>query len=298
MKITFSAICLVAALAISNSPAWTQDGRQVLLRVDDIGMCHAVNMALLEVAETGMPVSASVMFACPWYQEAVGVLKQHPQITVGVHLTLNSEWRNYKWGPVAGRDRVPSLVDEHGYFVPSHGAFVEKNAVLAEVEIELRAQIERALATGLDIKYVDAHMHTAWSTPELRTLTEKLAAEYKLGISGYFGEAYQSLFEAPVAEKSSALLGILANAPSAKPTLVVIHIGQDSAELSALFDMNNPIMNTTSGEPLMSKHRQAELSLLLSDAFRAAVKKDDIRLVNYGDLIAEKQLASMARPAD
>ena len=91
----------------------------MLFRLDDIGMNHSVNLALEEVAKTGMPFSVSVLFACPWYQEAVEILKKYPQVTVGVHLALNSEWRGYRWGPVLGKGGVPSLVDSVGYFLPS-----------------------------------------------------------------------------------------------------------------------------------------------------------------------------------
>jgi len=86
----------------------------LLIRVDDLGMSYSVNMAAKDVIETGIPVSASVMFACPWYQEAVELLKRHPDVSVGIHLTLNSEWKYYKWGPVAGQNAVSSLVDQDG----------------------------------------------------------------------------------------------------------------------------------------------------------------------------------------
>src|SRR6201991_1858648 len=76
---------------------------KLLIRLDDIGMNHSVNMALQKMCETGMPISASVQFACPWYQEAVDILRRNPQITVGVHLTLTSEWKYYRWGPVLGQ---------------------------------------------------------------------------------------------------------------------------------------------------------------------------------------------------
>src|SRR6201989_1379684 len=86
----------------------------LLIRLDDIGMNHSVNMAVEKMAETGLPFSASVQFACPWYQEAVDILKKNPQISVGVHLTLTSEWKYYRWGPVLGPTAVPSLVDTAG----------------------------------------------------------------------------------------------------------------------------------------------------------------------------------------
>src|SRR5712691_3823835 len=109
-------------------------GVSLLIRTDDIGMSHSVNMAMEKLVSTGMPVSVSVLFVCPWYQEAVEILKQHPQVTVGIHLTLNSEWKNYRWGPVAGREAVPTLVDADGYFLPSSEALYRNHPDLREIE--------------------------------------------------------------------------------------------------------------------------------------------------------------------
>src|ERR1700761_7462798 len=134
---------------------------QLLIRLDDIGMNHSVNMAVEKMAETGLPFSASVQFACPWYQEAVEILKKYPQVSVGVHLTLTSEWKNYRWGPVTGRTAVPSLVDSDGYFPHTSRAFDKGNYKIDEVETELSAQIERALKSGLKITYIDPHMGIA-----------------------------------------------------------------------------------------------------------------------------------------
>jgi hypothetical protein len=108
-----------------------------MIRCDDVGMCHGVNTAVRELAATGLPFSTSVMFACPWYREAVEILADHPEIGVGVHLTLNSEWEHYKWGPVLGAARVPSLVDANGHFHPSEAAFAAARPDLEEVRAEL-----------------------------------------------------------------------------------------------------------------------------------------------------------------
>src|SRR5690348_6862406 len=97
---------------------------EVLLRLDDVGMNHSVNTAIDRVAATGMAFSVSLMAVGPQFDEAVTVLKKHPQVAVGVHLALNSEWRGYRWGPVLGRSAVPSLVDGDGYFLPSVDAFL------------------------------------------------------------------------------------------------------------------------------------------------------------------------------
>src|SRR3954471_24528195 len=204
----FRALLLAAALIAPARIVTAQAAKapDVLLRLDDIGMNHSVNMAIEEVAKTGMPISVSVLFVCPWYQEAVEILKKYPQISVGVHLALNSEWRNYRWGPVLGKGTVPSLVDNVGYFLPSTSAFLASKYDLGEVERELSAQVERALRSGLKITYVDTHMGMAVATPQLREVTERVAKKYGLGISTYFGESYFTLWGVPVADKKSTLL--------------------------------------------------------------------------------------------
>ena len=99
---------LVLSISLIQSSLSQDKKPELLLRVDDIGMNHSVNAALKELAQTGIPFSTSVMFACPWYQEAVDILKGHPQIAVGVHLTLNSEWKYYRWGLFWEKKRYPA----------------------------------------------------------------------------------------------------------------------------------------------------------------------------------------------
>src|SRR6185312_15273566 len=222
--------CLFATFLLGQTCLLSAQNKlpKLLIRLDDIGMNHSVNMALQKMCETGMPISASVQFACPWYQEAVEILKKNPQVTVGVHLTLTSEWKNYRWGPVTGRTAVASLVDSVGYFPQSTRAFNKSGYKLDEVEKELSAQIERALSSGLKITYIDPHMGIALSTPELRALTEKLARKYKLGISTLssvtcFGETYKEMWGEPVATKKSAFLAYVSHLNPDRPNLVVIH---------------------------------------------------------------------------
>lgn len=260
---------------------------KVLLRFDDIGMNHAVNTGINEVGKTGIPFSASVMFACPWYQEAVEVLKKYPNVAVGVHLTLTAEWKNYRWGPVLGQSAVPSLVDSLGYFLPSTTAFQKNKYKLDEVERELSAQIERALSSGLQISYVDPHMGIALSTPELRSLTERLAKKYKLAISPlsevtYFGEAYNDMWGEPVATKKQAFMKVLENLSATAPAnMVILHIAQATPEMDAMTDMNSSMMSSNA-----SSHRQTELNMVLSSDFQNMVGKQ-FELVTYRDMIKQ-----------
>ena len=265
----------------------------LIIRTDDAGMSHSVNMAIERLIASGLPVSVSVMFPTPWYQETVEILKRHPEVSVGIHLTLNSEWKNYRWGPVLGRTAVPTLVDKDGYFFPSSEDLRQNHPDMKEVEKELRAQIDRALHSGLKIDYVDYHMGTAVKYPEFRELTERLAREYGLGMSTYFGDMRHDpqYSAAPPAKIDS--LEVMINRLTSPLNLVVTHVGIDNAELGALLDMN------TSGPlPDMSKNRQGELDELTSPRFSEALKARNIRLITYRQLIEMKGLKSMKRPEE
>jgi hypothetical protein len=263
----------------------------LIIRSDDGGMSHSVNMALERMLASGMPVSESVMFACPWYQETVEILKRHPAVSVGVHLTLNSEWKNYRWGPVSGRGTVPTLVDDDGYFFPSSEALYQHHPDLKEVERELRAQIDRALRSGLKIDYIDYHMGTVSRYPEFRELAERLANEYKLGMSQYFGEARGNpQYEAAPSAKSDSLVSFVQHLQPGV-NLLVTHLGIANDELGALLDMN-----TDGGLPDMSKNRQGELTAVTSRRFREALETRNVRLITYRQLIEMHGLQSMQRP--
>ena len=210
-------LCL-ATLALPERVAAQAAGPpEVLLRLDDVGMNHSVNTAIERVAKTGMPFSVSVMFACPWYQEAAEMLRKYPQVTVGVHLVLNSEWRNYRWGPVLGKAAVPSLVDSVGYFLPSTREFLASKYALGEVERELDAQMQRALGSGLKISYVDYHMGTAVATPQLRAVVERIAQRYRVGISRYYGEVSNTLFDTPIEAKKTDLIARAGGGTGTRP---------------------------------------------------------------------------------
>jgi chitin disaccharide deacetylase len=271
--------------------AATPEQVYLLIRSDDAGMSHSVNMGLQRLIETGLPVSVSVMFPTPWYQETVDLLKRHPAVAVGIHLTLNSEWKNYRWGPVSGRTAVPTLVDADGYFFPSAEALYGNRPDVREIERELRAQIERALRSGLKIDYVDFHMGTAVRYPEFREVTERLAREFDLGMSGYFGETMTSpQYWAAPPNKADSLVAMIARLQP-RFNVVVTHVGIDDAELGALLDMN-----TDGPLPEMSKNRQGELDALTSQRFREALEARNVRLLTYRQLIEMQGLKSMRRP--
>ncbi len=251
---------------------------ELLIRCDDIGMCHSVNLAVEELAKTGMKFSASVMVVCPWFREAVSILKKYPNVAVGVHLSLNSEWENYKWGPVLGRSAVPSLVDSDGYFFGTTAELKANGPKTDQVEQELRAQIERALRNGLNVKYLDAHMSAIDENPVYWAIVKKLAKEYHLVVTRTIGDKdIPIMYSAPIDKKKEVLLDDMAHLSTENINLLVCHIALDTRESNALIDSN------PGGLPYVGANRQAELDALLSPEFKEALKKYNVKLVNYGD---------------
>lgn len=275
-------LCIIGAPAVAQTRP-----PEVLLRLDDIGMNQSVNDAAARVAATGMPISVSVIFAAPRWREAVEMLRKHPDLAVGVHLALNSEWRGYRWGPVLDKAIVPSLVDRDGFFPPSRDAFLASRYDLHEVEREITAQVERALASGLTITYVDAHMAMLEATPELRAILERVALKHDLAISRRLGESYFTLWNVPVDTKKSALLAKLQSPKRDTVNLVVIHAAERTAEMDALIDMNAPAQNALGAG--VAAHRKAELDALLSPEMAQLVRSGAITLITYRDLAARRR---------
>src|SRR4051812_21156271 len=167
---------LLSLLAMSTLTAQTRtiaerlghprDAKLLIIHADDIGVAHSENAASFDALDKGAINSGSIMMPTPWVTEVAAYAKAHPNADLGLHLTLNSEWKTYRWGGLAPRDQVPSLHEPDGTF-PSTTDVVAKRAKQDEVERELRAQIDRAYAIGLRPTHVDSHMSALYGTPEL-----------------------------------------------------------------------------------------------------------------------------------
>ncbi len=155
--------------------------RVVILHADDIGSSQGTVAAYADLLAAGILSSAATMVPCPWFPAAAACCRQHgddPRLDMGVHLTLNSEWDAYRWGPISTRDRASGLLDDEGYF-PRREPAVQTQANLDAVEQELRAQIQRALAAGIDVTHIDTHMLTLFH-PRLLPIYLRLSREHRL----------------------------------------------------------------------------------------------------------------------
>lgn len=155
--------------------------RVVILHADDIGMFQANVEAYAELLAFGLLSSAATMVPCPWFPAVAALCrreKENPRLDMGVHLTLNSEWSSFRWGPVTTRDAATGLVDEAGLFFDDPDVTQEKASVSA-VRTELQGQIERAIAAGIEPTHIDSHMGALFHPRFLPTLFE-LSSLYRL----------------------------------------------------------------------------------------------------------------------
>ena len=265
-------VFMLLVLLTSNSWAQTTAQRMgygandklLIIHADDVGMSHNVNIATIEALKHGMVTSASIMVPCPWLLEIATYAKAHPEADFGLHLTLTSEWKNYRWRPVAPHDKVKGLLDAEGYLWRSERD-TAKNATPQEVEIELRAQIERALALGIRPTHLDTHMGTLYTRRDFFDVYTKLGKEYGIPVMAMRATpeaiAYGKASGSPIgedalksieadgfvlldylvtgvpgknfAERKPAYINLLKNL---KPgvTMLIVHLGLDDPELKAI----------------------------------------------------------------
>lgn len=264
---------------------------RLVVRGDDMGFCHAANMAFKRILEEGTITAISVMVTTPWLDEAVEILKDHPEVSVGLHTCLNSEWKEFRWGPVAGAHRVPSLVDEWGKFFGSRRAMMLNKPKVEEVAAELRAQFELARRKGLKLDYCDHHMGAAVNTREFQREFEAIAREYGVGVSRYFGETVLAgIYSTPPEDKLDKICRELDGLTTPGLYLLVTHPGTDTPELAALTDLN------VGGLPNMARHRQAETNMLCHPRFRETLQRNSIQRIGYRQLYRETGWDAMRRP--
>ncbi len=176
-------ICLFCvtlnAQTLAERLGYKKTDKLLIINNDDAGMCHAANTGTIEGMEKGLISSATIMTPCSWYNEIAKYAIGHPDKDFGVHLTLTSEWKTYRWGTVASRNEVPKMYDEQGYMWKGVMEVYESSTP-EEALIEGRAQIKKAQASGIPITHIDSHMGTYQYSPEYMTVYLQLAQEFNL----------------------------------------------------------------------------------------------------------------------
>lgn len=175
-------VCAQAApRTFAERLGWKPTDRVLIIHVDDAGMSHDSDVGVIKSLDAGLATSFSVMMPCPWVPEIVHYIHAHPNVDAGIHVTLTSEWKDYRWGPVAGSSVVPGLVDNEGAMWPT----VEETAQHAsadEIEAEIRAQLARARRMGFQPTHLDTHMGTVYATPAFIERYIKVGAENHISI--------------------------------------------------------------------------------------------------------------------
>lgn len=178
---SISTITAIAQEKITNAEklGFPKGKKIILLHSDDAGMCEEANIAVWSYSLKNHVQSAAVMMPCPNAEEMVEWAKKHPDADVGVHLTLTSEWKNYRWTTLTDPAKVPGLIDQEGKMwrdVPE----VVQNATPKEVETEIHAQIDKILKMGYKPTHIDTHMGTLYGSPDFAKVFFETAVKYNI----------------------------------------------------------------------------------------------------------------------
>jgi len=267
------------------------NAKLLIIHADDLGAAHSINSASFDALDKGTISSASIMVPTPWVTEVATYAKAHPKADLGLHLTITSEWETYRWGSVAPADKVSSLLDSTGTF-PSEVAPVIARAKPAEVELEIKAQIDRAIALGIRPTHVDSHMAALFASPELFATYVRVARAYRLPFLALRGDRrvkpQPPLLETDVLLDTVIIAGpdvprdrwkefYLREISNLKPgvTELIVHLGRDDSELQAV---------TVNHEPYGSTWRQRDTDVINSPEFRKALADNRIIVITWRDL--------------
>jgi chitin disaccharide deacetylase len=165
---------------------YPEDARLLIINADDFGMCNAVNEAIIRTLKEGVVQSTTLMVPCPWALNAMHYLGNHHDIPFGVHLTALCDGVDYRWGPVVSREKVPTLIDESGYFYnfDREAEFLALTS-LDQLEMEFSAQIEVVLAAGLKPTHLDWHSLRISGRADIFEIMVSLAKKYGLALRVY-----------------------------------------------------------------------------------------------------------------
>lgn len=279
-------ICAILFFA-SNLTIFAQNP-QLIVRADDMGAFHAVNVACIEGYQQGIETSIEVMVVTPWFPEAVKMLRENPGLDVGLHLTITSEWENIKWRPLT---HCASLTDENGYFYPMMSpnpaypgqAITENKWNLSEIEQEFRAQIELGLKNIPQISHLSGHMFSTGFDPKVVKLVKRLAEEYNIPAMDRADATEQYNFtymgydgpKQTFAEKESSFIRMLEKLENGKSYMFLDHPAYDNDEMQTVGHI---------GYEDVAVDRQGVTDLFTSEKVKQVIKQRNIKLITYNEL--------------
>jgi chitin disaccharide deacetylase len=279
--------------SLAEKLGYSRDAKLLIVHADDVGVTHSVNAATIKGLESGLVNSASLMVPCPWFPEIADYAKFRPDADFGLHLTLTSERVYYRWGPVASKEKVPSLLDENGYFHHDWSSSTRINP--KEAELELRAQIDRAYAMGIRPTHLDSHQYRLFDNgKDLFEVAVRIAHDYKLPLF----VARDWFADRPYLEKSLGATDIVLDHtvtidPGVPPekwadfyktalknlqpgvTEFVIHLGYADDELKAA---------TRERDTWGAAWRQRDFDFFTSQEFRQLLAEQNIKLVTWREI--------------
>ena len=264
----------------------------LIVHADDLAVTHSVDAASFDALDKGGVTSASIMVSCPWLNEVAAYAKEHPNGDLGLHLTLTSEWKIYRWGPVESKDKVASLLDPSGYLWPETGSAVQ-NIKAEEAEREIRAQIDRSIAAGIHPTHLDSHMGVLFARPDLFAAYLKVAHDYHLPFLAVKVADERAKLLSLLSEKDPVVDSLVMANPAVhadqwkefytnamrnlKPGLseMIVHLGHDDAELQAV---------TIDHPDFGSAWRQRDHDFVTSPEFKKMLEENHIVLIKWRDL--------------
>jgi predicted glycoside hydrolase/deacetylase ChbG (UPF0249 family) len=270
------------------------DQKLLIVHGDDLGVAHSVNRATIQALERGGISSASIMVPCPWLPEIAAYARSHPQADLGLHLTLTSEWRPLRWAPVLGRDRVPSLLDRDGYLYPSESE-AAAHIDIREAESEIRAQVARAKALGIQPTHLDSHMGTLYQNKALFEVLMKVARENKLPVrlsKEWFGRVHPFMPsvlgpgdivadkiisiepDVTAADWSKYYTGEIRNLLPGL-TVMIVHLAYNDDEMKGI---------TAEHPDWGAAWRQRDFDFVTSEGFRNLLQENHVKLITWREV--------------
>jgi predicted glycoside hydrolase/deacetylase ChbG (UPF0249 family) len=271
---------------------YARDAKLLIIHADDLAVAHSEDQASFDALDLHAATSASIMVPCPWFTEVADYAKAHPDADLGLHLTLTSEWKTYRWGPVESKNKVLSLLDSSGYLWPETEPG-KQHIKPEDAEREIRAQIEKAISMGIHPTHLDSHMGMLFERADLFAVYLKIAREYKLPFLAALGPNTPNELSSQLSPKDVVLDNVVMASPDVpasnwrnfyldaiknlKPgvTEFIVHLAHDDAEMQAV---------TVDHPDYGAAWRQRDYDVVTSPEFKQALEDNHVILIHWSDI--------------